>query len=152
MGMTIGAIIGAVVIGGFGIQQIAASDDGATVVDQQRANDDNHLILNEETNNTAGEANETEQRERTERQQTENNFQSKVISVEKVEEIALNEFDGTITEFELDEDDGRFIYEMEMRNKFEEAEIEIDGQTGEILELDIENDEDDDDDDDRDDD
>jgi uncharacterized membrane protein YkoI len=62
------------------------------------------------------------------------------ISLEKAEEIALKEFPGTVKQLELDEDDDRLIYEIEIRNGEEEAEIEIDAFTGDILELDIDRD------------
>ncbi|MEC5424680.1 PepSY domain-containing protein [Virgibacillus sp. C22-A2] len=60
--------------------------------------------------------------------------------MKEAEEIALNSFSGTITEVELDEDDGRLIYEIEIENGNEEAEIDIDAYTGEILVLSIDRD------------
>lgn len=62
------------------------------------------------------------------------------ISLEQAEEIALNKFGGKIRDIELGEDDGRWIYEVEMQNGKQEAEIEIDAYTGEILFLSVEND------------
>lgn len=52
-------------------------------------------------------------------------------------EIAIQEFPGTVTEAELDEENGRMIYEIEIKSKGQEAEIEIDAQTGEILVIEI---------------
>lgn len=66
------------------------------------------------------------------------------IDVKKVEEIALKEFAGTITDLELDEDDGRLIYEIEVKNDKKEADFDIDATTGEILEMDIDTEDDDD--------
>ncbi|MFD0951687.1 PepSY domain-containing protein [Virgibacillus natechei] len=60
----------------------------------------------------------------------------------KAEEIALNEFDGQITELELDEDDGRLMYEIEIEDGEDEAEIEIDAYTGEILVIEIDREDD----------
>ncbi|WP_405099198.1 PepSY domain-containing protein [Oceanobacillus sp. FSL H7-0719] len=60
-----------------------------------------------------------------------------ILSVKEAEEIAQKEFAGTITEIELDEDDGRYVYEVELREGAQEAEIELDAVTGDILELDI---------------
>lgn len=60
-----------------------------------------------------------------------------ILSVKEAEEIAQKEFTGTITEIELDEDDGRYVYEVELREGAQEAEIELDAVTGDILELDI---------------
>ncbi|MBP1968639.1 putative membrane protein YkoI [Virgibacillus natechei] len=65
-----------------------------------------------------------------------------VIDLGKAEEIALNEFDGQITELELDEDDGRLMYEIEIEDGEDEAEIEIDAYTGEILVIEIDREDD----------
>lgn len=67
---------------------------------------------------------------------TENNTEN-IISVKEAEEIAQKEFSGTVTEIELDEDDGRYVYEVELREGAQEADMEIDAITGKILELDI---------------
>lgn len=60
-----------------------------------------------------------------------------VIDVKEASNIALKEFSGTITSVDLDEDDGRLIYEIEIDKGHQEAEIEIDAYTGEILVIDI---------------
>jgi uncharacterized membrane protein YkoI len=66
-----------------------------------------------------------------------------VISIEEAKKIALNNFSGKITdEIELDEDDGRFIYEIQMEEGNREADIEIDAYTGEVIMLEIETDDD----------
>lgn len=59
------------------------------------------------------------------------------IDAKQAIDIALNEFPGTIVELELETDDGRSIYEIELESGHEEAEIEIDAHTGEILVIDI---------------
>lgn len=64
------------------------------------------------------------------------------ISIKEAEEIALSQFPGTITQLELDEDDGRLIYEVEIENGEDEAEVEIDAYTGEILVVSIDRDND----------
>ncbi|MFB4168105.1 PepSY domain-containing protein [Virgibacillus sp. JSM 102003] len=68
-----------------------------------------------------------------------------VIDIGKAREIASNAFSGTIVSIELDEDDGRLLYELEMDTNKREAEIEIDAYTGEVLVLDIESKDNDDD-------
>lgn len=80
----------------------------------------------------------------TEKEQKLNN--SDILSTDEATKIALNEFSGTVTELELDEDYDRLIYEIEIRNGQDEADFEIDALSGEILELEIDADDDDDDD------
>ncbi|GAB3791190.1 PepSY domain-containing protein [Virgibacillus kimchii] len=60
-----------------------------------------------------------------------------ILSMSEVKEIALTEFPGMIKEIELDKDDGRLIYELEIKNKGKEAEMEMDARTGKILEMEI---------------
>ncbi|WP_158595146.1 PepSY domain-containing protein [Oceanobacillus piezotolerans] len=68
------------------------------------------------------------------------------IGESKAKSIALEQYDGTVKEIDLDEDDGRLIYEIEMQGKNGEAEIEIDAYTGAVIIIDVETyDEDDDD-------
>lgn len=63
-----------------------------------------------------------------------------VLSVEEVSEIALQQFSGEIDEIELDEENGRLIYEIEIERGEQEAEIEIDAYTGEVIVIEIEED------------
>lgn len=65
-----------------------------------------------------------------------------VINTQKAIDIALNEFSGHVTDIELDEEDGRLIYEIEIESGEDEAEFEIDAYTGEILMIDIDLDDD----------
>ncbi|MBC5636965.1 PepSY domain-containing protein [Ornithinibacillus sp. BX22] len=60
-----------------------------------------------------------------------------IIDYETAKKIALAEFDGIITELELDEDDGRLIYEIEIESVNGEAEIDIDAYTGDIISISI---------------
>ncbi|PAV30688.1 hypothetical protein CIL05_06190 [Virgibacillus profundi] len=60
-----------------------------------------------------------------------------VISKDKAKEIALKEFSGTIVELEQDENDGRLIYEIQIEDGEDEAEVEIDAYTGEVILVDI---------------
>jgi uncharacterized membrane protein YkoI len=69
-----------------------------------------------------------------------------VISTEEAKKIALSNFAGDIKELELDEDDNRLIYEIEIVNGNRKAEIEVDAYTGAVLVLEIETDDDDNDD------
>lgn len=61
-----------------------------------------------------------------------------VIDSKKAIEIAQESFDGIVTDFELDNEDGRLIYEIELKSRNEEADIEIDAYTGEVLVIEIE--------------
>ena len=61
-----------------------------------------------------------------------------VIGTDKARSIALAEFSGTIEGIELDDDDDRLIYEVEIADGDNEAEIAIDAYTGEILFMDLE--------------
>lgn len=67
-----------------------------------------------------------------------------IISEKQAIEIALKQFSGKVEDIELDKDDGRLIYEIEMESSKGEAEIEIDAYTGEVIMVDIELEEDDD--------
>jgi len=69
-----------------------------------------------------------------------NSSDQALLSHEKIKEIALNEFSGTIIEMELDEDDGRLVYEVEIENNEDEATMEIDAYTGQVIivEIDLE--------------
>lgn len=69
------------------------------------------------------------------------------VTMKKAEEIALKEFDGTVTDIDLDEDDGLLIYEVEVHNGKKEAEIEIDAVTGKVIVVSIEQEDNEDDDD-----
>ena len=57
-----------------------------------------------------------------------------IISAEKAKEIAHAEVpNAKITDFELDSDDGRRYYEIEMYTDTQEVELEIDAYTGKII-------------------
>lgn len=60
-----------------------------------------------------------------------------VIDAKQAIDIALQEFPGTIVELELEREDGRLIYEIEIENGEMEAEIEIDAYTGEIIVIEL---------------
>lgn len=60
-----------------------------------------------------------------------------IIGEARAKSIALSLANGSITDFELDEDDGRLIYKVEIKAKGLEHEIEIDAHTGKVLEHEI---------------
>lgn len=65
-----------------------------------------------------------------------------VINTQSAINIALKEFPGKVTDVDLEEDDGRMIYEIEIESSKGEAEFKIDAYTGEVfvIEIDIDND------------
>ena len=65
-----------------------------------------------------------------------------VLTVEEAVAIAMKQAKGTVTEVELDEDDGRLHYDIEIEDGTYEYDFEIDAITGEVL--DFEKDRDDD--------
>lgn len=73
-------------------------------------------------------------------EEKENKAKNTVIDVDEAINIALAKFPGTVDEVELEEEDGRLIYEIEIEANGEEAEFEIDAYTGEIIVIEIEED------------
>ncbi|HAE41607.1 MAG TPA: hypothetical protein DCG34_01640, partial [Clostridiales bacterium] len=69
-----------------------------------------------------------------------------LIGHEKAIETALGLSNGgTVTKIELDWDDGRYEYDIEIRKDRKEYEVEIDAMTGKVLEFEADDDDDDDD-------
>ena len=60
---------------------------------------------------------------------------SGVLTEEQAKAIALEHIEGTITGFEVERENGRLVYGVEMTAQGDVVEIEIDGETGEILEV-----------------
>lgn len=64
------------------------------------------------------------------------------LTNEEARELALKEYPGFVTQFELDYDNGRFVYEMDIKGDNVEYELEMDAETGEVIKLEEERDED----------
>ncbi|MDH5160722.1 PepSY domain-containing protein [Heyndrickxia oleronia] len=60
------------------------------------------------------------------------------ITTEQAISIAKKEIDGTVTKVEKDEDDGMIKYEIELQSNQGEVDIDIDANTGKIIEIDYE--------------
>ncbi|MBU5212717.1 hypothetical protein BLX88_06800 [Bacillus obstructivus] len=60
------------------------------------------------------------------------------ITAEQAISIAKKEIDGTVTKVEKDEDDGIIKYEVELQSNQGEVDIDIDANTGKIIEIDYE--------------
>lgn len=58
-----------------------------------------------------------------------------LISEKEAIAIAKKHITGEVVEIELDEDDGRYEYEMELRTSNGEADITIDAKSGKVVEL-----------------
>ncbi|PWU70146.1 PepSY domain-containing protein [Gracilibacillus dipsosauri] len=69
------------------------------------------------------------------KEETNSTKQTTLISYDEAKKIALEEYNGTITDFELDEDDGKSVYEIEVQTKSEEVDLEIDAYTGDIISI-----------------
>lgn len=64
------------------------------------------------------------------------------ITQEAAVEIAMKQAKGTVTEVELDDEDGRVIYEIEMKDGTYEYDFDIDATSGEVLKFKKERDDD----------
>ncbi|MBF0707567.1 PepSY domain-containing protein [Alkalihalobacillus hwajinpoensis] len=76
------------------------------------------------------------------------NNESKLIEEAKIseaeaEKIALEEVSGDVIEKEVEKEDGKIVYEFEIKTDTGEKEVEIDGMSGDIIQ--VEDDEEDDD-------
>jgi uncharacterized membrane protein YkoI len=67
------------------------------------------------------------------------------ISEEEAKTIARGAVDGTVTEVEIEEEDGSYVYAVEMLVNGEEVDVLIDVNTGIVVEIETEDDDDDDD-------
>lgn len=63
------------------------------------------------------------------------------LSEEQAVQIALLEIDGDVQEVELEREDGKMVYEIEILNaEGQEFEVEIAADTGAVLEIEAEDD------------
>jgi len=62
--------------------------------------------------------------------------QGDILSLEQIIELAVEVKQGQILETDLERDDGRYVYELEILDSRGQVwEIELDAQTGELIEL-----------------
>jgi len=66
----------------------------------------------------------------------------KFITEKAAIEIAMKQAKGTVTEVELDEDDGRVIYEIEIKDGKYDYDFYIDATSGEVLKFEKDRDDD----------
>lgn len=57
------------------------------------------------------------------------------LTAEEAIAVARQHASGTVKEVELDKDDGRLIYEIEMKDGKYEYDLDIDAYTGEVLDF-----------------
>lgn len=62
----------------------------------------------------------------------------KLITADEAKKIAVEQVGGEVKDIELDEDDERYEYELELRTKTGKVELTIDAATGDILEQEME--------------
>ncbi|WP_342438416.1 PepSY domain-containing protein [Paenibacillus sp. FSL L8-0436] len=67
-----------------------------------------------------------------------------MISAAKAAEAASASAKGTVTEINLDGDNGSFVYEVEIRNGKVTTEVEVDAYTAKVLYTDVDSDDDED--------
>lgn len=117
-------------------------NDQGKQMDQSATNkNDNQDQKNQSKNSTTtNDKQEQQQKGQDKKTTSKNNHEKTVISMEKAIQIALSEFPGKVHEAELDRDDGRLIYEIEIKGNGEEADFDIDAYTGEIISIEIEED------------
>ena len=60
------------------------------------------------------------------------------VSQDEAVKIAKEKFNGELHELDIDEDDNRFVYDIELRSATEKADFEIDAQTGEVIKFETE--------------
>lgn len=78
---------------------------------------------------------QVQKKQQTQKKEQKQEKKQTVISRQQAINIALSKFSGKVEDVELDDDDGRLIYEIEIENGDKEAEFEIDAITGKILSI-----------------
>lgn len=135
--------------------QLVADGDTGRIVRLQQIQSEDPVELMEKKKMKADLANQKEEtattdqdRESpTDKQEEESNEKSSVkqqeltkqpiLSYGEATDIALAEFNGVVDEVELDEDDGKLRYEIEIENGDMEAEVVIDAYTGKVVIIEI---------------
>ncbi|MEI3614719.1 PepSY domain-containing protein [Pseudogracilibacillus sp. SO30301A] len=108
--------------------------------ENQKKTTDDDKAVKEDTKDGQNQTTQEIKVEKKESSKKEKNNKNTVIDASEAIAIAQKEFPGTVTDVELDEEDGRYIYEIEIKANGEEAEIEIDAMTGEIIVIEIDED------------
>jgi len=59
-----------------------------------------------------------------------------LISLAEAVQIALQQVNGTVVKAELDTDNGRWVYEIDIRVNYAVYEVTVDAVTGQIIRID----------------
>lgn len=108
------------------------------VEDHTSKEQEEEVVINEKKDEKSKHKQQKNKEQKSEQKKSEE--KRAIISIEEAKRIALAEFSGEIDEIELDTEDGRLIYEVEIERGDKEAEFEIDAYTGEILLIEIDED------------
>ncbi len=71
------------------------------------------------------------------KEKEQSNQKKSILTKQEAIAIALEQFSGKVDDVDLEDEDGRLIYEIEIESSRGEAEIEIDAYTGKVLLVDI---------------
>lgn len=109
-------------------------DDGRSEYELNVKQND-HNSVEVELNSETGKIIEEEHDDEDVNKQLEGTAKKSIISMNEAIAIAMNKQSGHIEEAELDEDDGRLLYEIEIETANGEVEIDIDAVSGKILKV-----------------
>ena len=133
-------------------KKIALKQVNGTIIEEKLDDDDNRLLYEFEiltsdnrkvevkVDAMNGEVLKLEQNNRYDDDDDDNKHQnvSTKISLDEAKKLALAEVNGTITEAELDNDDNRLLYEIEiLTSNDREAEVKVDATNGKVLKVEI---------------
>ena len=65
-----------------------------------------------------------------------NPMDTNLISLAEAVQIALQQVNGTVVKAELDTDNGRLVYEIDIRVNYAVYEVTVDAVTGQIIRID----------------
>ena len=65
-----------------------------------------------------------------------NPMDTNLISLAEAVQIALQQVNGTVVKAELDTDNGRWVYEINIRVNYAVYEVTVDAVTGQIIRID----------------
>lgn len=150
--LIIGAVTAGLILGGALMVGASQNDDKSAtnateqdldtvVMDTSKKN----VTMNESTTNNNGETEtkKTQPEKQVENSKKDDGKQEPAINKEEAIQLAESQTGAKVIEIELDRDDHRLIYEIELVEERAEIEMEIDASTGKIIELDYDDDDDD---------